>query len=260
MDLGLRGRTALITGGSGGIGAATAKAMAAEGANLILVARTQSNLERTREDIRRVSAIDVEIAACDLSEEGQITALAERFGGIDVVVNNAGAVPSGSLFEISEARWRQGWDSKVFPYIAMCRAFYPVLQRRGGGAILNVLGNGSRMKRFDYVCGGMANAALDFFTEALGAGSPADNIRVIGISPGPVDTERYRTIAQQRCTTPTDMPFGRIPTPEEIGAIITIAASARCSYMSGTVVVVDGGMSSSRAAPPSDKAPRRVAS
>lgn len=254
MDLGLQGLTVLITGGSKGIGYATARVLAAEGANLILVARDPAALEKARADIAEKSAVKVEVAPCDLSNGELVKALATRFGPrVDVLVNNAGAVPGGDLFSVSEARWREGWDTKVFAYVNMSREFYPHLKARGGGVIINVLGIGSRQKRADYMCGGMANAALDFFTETLGAESPADNIRIVGVSPGPVATERYRSITEQRLkANPAavhKLPFGRIATPEELGETIAFAASARSSYTSGAIIFVDGGISVRKYAP-----------
>lgn len=247
MNLELNGLTALVTGASKGIGAATARVLAAEGANLVLVARTRADLDAVRASILADSKVRIDVHACDLAQGEQVIDLARRFEAVDIVVNNAGAVPGGGLFDVSEARWRQGWDTKVFAYINMCREFYPVLKARGGGVIVNVLGAGSRQKRADYVCGGMGNAALDFLTETLGASSPADNIRVVGISPGGVDTERYRAIAAERARVGTDLsvglPFGRVAAPEEIGAAIAFAASRRSAYTSGAIIVVDGGLS-----------------
>ncbi len=129
----------------------------------------------------------------------------------------------------------------------MCRAFYTAMKQRGGGAIINVLGNGSRVKRPNYMCGGMANAALDFLTETLGARSVEDNIRVVGVCPGPVDTPRYRAVATGRGVdlekSAAGMPFGRIASPEEIAGVIAMAASQRFGYVSGAIIVVDAGLS-----------------
>ncbi len=247
MDLELAGKKVLITGASSGIGAATAGVFAAEGAHLVLVARSVERLAQTEAAIRQRHAVHVETVSVDLSAGSAIEALADRYPDVDVVVNNAGAVPGGSLFEIDERRWREGWDSKVFPYINMCRVFYSAMKRRHGGAIINVLGNGSLVKRPNYICGGMANAALDFLTETLGAKSAQDNIRVVGVSPGPVDTPRYREVARGRGTdlekARAGMPFGRIASAEEIGAVIAMAASQKFGYVSGAIVVVDGGLS-----------------
>ena len=247
MDLELKDRTVMITGGSRGIGAGTARVMAGEGANLILVARDQEKLDQTRATILEHSAVRIDTVVCDLTQGDSISALAARHPDIDILVNNAGAVPGGDLFDVDEARWRAGWDTKVFNYINMCRAYYPLMAKRGGGVIVNVLGIGSRTKRWDYLCGGMGNAALDFFTETLGAHSPVDNIRVIGVVPGAVGTERWHSITTTRFRNleglrPT-LPFNRVAAPEEIGAAIAFLASSRSSYTSGSLVTIDGGSS-----------------
>jgi NAD(P)-dependent dehydrogenase (short-subunit alcohol dehydrogenase family) len=255
MDLELRGNTVLITGGSRGIGAGTARVLAAEGADLILVGRDEAALAQTRADLVARSNVMVETVCADVSSGEEVIRLAALYGSrISILVNNAGAVPGGDLFAVPEPRWREGWDSKVFAYVNMCRAFYPHLKARGGGVIINVLGAGSQQKRFDYICGGMANASLDFFTETLGAHSPVDNIRVVGVSPGPVATERYKSIIEQRLKSNPGMsapktPFGRIATPEEIGQTIAFVASPRSAYTSGAIVSVDGGMSIRKYAP-----------
>jgi NAD(P)-dependent dehydrogenase (short-subunit alcohol dehydrogenase family) len=254
MDLQLAGSTVLITGGSKGIGAATARAFAAEGARLVLVARSLDGLERVRDSIRAEHPVDIDLHACDLSIGERVVELAARFREVDVLVNNAGAVPGGGLLDVSEAAWRAGWDTKVFAYVNMCRAFWPVLEARGGGVIVNVLGAGSLQKRADYLCGGMGNAALDFLTETLGAAGPAHGIRVVGVSPGAVDTDRLRAIYAPRILAGLDpyagMPFERTATPHEIGAAITFLASPRSSYTSGAILVVDGGYSVPKGAVP----------
>jgi NAD(P)-dependent dehydrogenase (short-subunit alcohol dehydrogenase family) len=249
MNLELSGKTALISGASAGIGASIARKMAAEGVNLILVARTESKLEGVRASILASlsgEVPDIEIACCDLSDSKAIDLLASRFSHIDILVNNAGAVPAGDMFEVDEERWRAGWDSKVFPYIHMCRRYYPLLKANGGGVIVNILGNGSLLMTFEYICGGMGNAALDFFTRTVGAHSPADNIRVLGVSPGPVNTERYQKIAESRMArsgVARKTPFDRIATPEEVAEMVTFLASPRCAYVSGSIHVIDGGLS-----------------
>jgi NAD(P)-dependent dehydrogenase (short-subunit alcohol dehydrogenase family) len=248
MNLGLTGKSVLITGASRGIGAATARHMASEGADLILVARDPEALAKIRQDLVAEFNVSVEIAAFDLAVSANVETLAYRHSDVDIVVNNAGSVPGGGLLDVPEEQWRAGWDSKVFAYINMCRAYYPILCERGGGVIVNVIGSGSRQKRWDYICGGMGNAALDFLTEALGASSHRDNIRIVAVSPGAVDTGRLRSI-RSKWLEPKNaalLPFGRLATPEEVAATIVFLASPRSSYASGTVVVVDGGYSASR--------------
>ena len=168
MDLGLRGSTVLITGGSRGIGAGTARIFAAEGADLILVGRDEAALAKSRADIIASASVNVETARCDLSSGTAVALLAAQYGArINILVNNAGAVPGGDLFAVSEERWREGWDTKVFAYVNMCRAFYPHLKARGGGVIVNVLSAVSWMTVKDAATYAMSKSAAWSLTNGL---------------------------------------------------------------------------------------------
>ena len=140
MDLNLRGRTALITGASKGIGFATASTLADEGCNLILVSRTAADLDAARLNLAARSSVRVVTHALDVSKSASIDKLAAEHGDIDILVNNAGAIPAGRLNEIDEKRWRNSWELKVFGYINMTRAFYATMKKKGSGVIINILG------------------------------------------------------------------------------------------------------------------------
>ena len=146
MDLNLRGRTALITGASKGIGRGSAEVLAEEGVNVILVARTKTDLDAVRDTIASRWNVRAEVHALDISDSANVDRLAALHPDIDILVNNAGAIPGGNLQEIDEARWREAWDLKVFGYINMCRRFYALMQQRRHGVIINILGMaGERM-------------------------------------------------------------------------------------------------------------------
>src|SRR5215469_10000552 len=130
MDLKLRGKTALITGASKGIGRASVDALAEEGVNVILVSRTQADLDAARDSVATRWSVRTEVHAFDLSDSRNIDRLAELHPDIDILVNNAGAIPGGTLQEIDEPRWRQAWDLKVYGYINMCRRFYALMKQR----------------------------------------------------------------------------------------------------------------------------------
>lgn len=254
MDLKLAGRTALITGASKGIGRATADRLAAEGCDLVLVARNEADLASAKETLERSEKVSVEFVAADLSDSKVIDQLASRFPDVDILVNNAGAIPGGTLLDIDESTWRKAWDLKVFGYVNMCRAFYAIMKSRGAGVIINVTGNAAQTHDPEYICGVAGNAALTAFSQSLGSVSPRDGIRVISVNPGPVETERLvglmKKKAQDRMGS-TDrwrelfdpLPFGRACDPTEIGAMIAFLASDHCSYQSGSVVTIDAGLS-----------------
>lgn len=252
MDLELTGKTVLITGGSRGIGRAAADLLAAEGCHLVLVARNAGTLELARSELVRTANVRVDVVAADLSRSAEVGHLAARFPDIDILVNNAGAIPGGDLIEIDEATWRAAWDLKVFGYINMCRAFYALMAARGAGVIINVIGAAALTRDPDYICGATGNAALVAFTQSLGSISVRAGVRVVGINPGPVATDRlvtlYRKKAQARGLHPDawpelvkPLPFARAATPREIAAAIAFLASEPSGYTSGSVIAIDAG-------------------
>jgi NAD(P)-dependent dehydrogenase (short-subunit alcohol dehydrogenase family) len=252
MDLKLTGRTVLITGGSKGIGRATAEVLADEGCNLILVARNQNMLEEAAAAIRGRRQVNVRTIAADLSSDAAVRRVADAAGELDILVNNAGAIPPGDLLAVDDARWRQAWDLKVFGYISFCRVIYAQMKARGSGVIVNVIGAAGEKFPTNYIAGAAGNASLMAFTRALGKGAPADGLRVVAINPGPVETDRLvmlrRAEAQEKFGDPerwreltASMPFGRAASPAEIGYAVAFLASPLSGYTSGTVLTIDGG-------------------
>ena len=252
MDLGLKGRTALITGASKGIGLAIARQLAAEGCHLILVARTAKDLDRARTEIAQQFGVSVETKATDLSSGANVQALAVQFPDVEIVVNNAGAIPGGRIDEIDEARWRAAWDLKVFGYINMTREYFSRMKQRGSGVIINVIGSGGEKLSANYIVGAAGNASLMAFTRALGGASLAHGVRVVAINPGAVETDRLTTLlrkqAADRFGDPerwrelvASMPLGRPAKPEEIAAMAALLASDVSRSTSGTVITIDQG-------------------
>ena len=252
MDLNLRGKTALITGASKGIGLAAAECLAEEGVNVIMVSRTLADLENARQKIAARNNVNVQVHAYDLSDSRNVDRLVAEHAGIDILVNNAGAIPAGDLQAITEDRWRAAWDLKVFGYINMCRRFYAEMKSRQRGVIVNVLGlAGEKMDR-TYIAGSTGNAALMAFTKALGGSAGDDNLRVVGINPGAIATDRLVTIMKTRAQDRfgdadkweelmKPLPMGRAGTPAEIGWMVAFLASDKSAYTTGTIVTIDGG-------------------
>ena len=252
MDLNLGGRKALITGASKGIGRAIAEQLAEEGCDLYVAARTGEELETLSEDLSMKHKVMVQNFALDLSVSANMRLLAEACADIDILVNNAGAIPGGSLAEIDEARWREAWDLKVFGYINLTRDVYANMKERGNGVIVNVIGTGGEMPRASYIAGAAGNAAIMAFTRALGGSSPDDGIRVVGINPGPILTDRLEGLLKtwaadqlgdaarwQELMHP--MPFARAGTVEECATMVAYLASDLSAYTSGTVITIDAG-------------------
>jgi len=251
VELGLKGRRALVTGASKGIGLAVARVLATEGCTVHLVARTAADLAAATADITAETGTEPTCSALDLAESASIDALATSHADIDILVNNAGAIPAGSLDAVDEARWRAAWDLKVFGYINMCRRFYAAMRERGGGVIINVIGAGGEKPTAAYAAGAGGNAALMALTRALGARSTLDGVRVVGVNPGLIETERLvtmqRAFAAERLgdaerwreLLDADFPPGK---PEHIADMVAFLASDRSANTTGTIVTIDGGL------------------
>ena len=254
MDLQLKNKSVLITGASKGIGQATALAFAREGAVPVLVSRDQLVLEKVANEIKSETGITASCHAADLTNTDDRKALFTAYPEVDIVINNAGAVPGGSLSDLSMEQWRDGWELKVFGYIEMCKLFSAAMYTRGSGTIVNIIGMGGRAVRSNYICGAAANAALIGFTNALGAESVAHNVRVLGINPSPTATDRIVEIAKTRAASELGdesrweeildgslFPFGRLKKPGEVANLSVMLCSPDVAYLSGTVIDMDGG-------------------
>lgn len=254
MDLHLRGKRILITGASKGIGAAAAEAFAEEGAHLRLAARNVEKMQALADGLRTRHQIDVAVHGTDLRNADDLAALAAASADIDILVNNAGDIPGGTLDKVDEPTWRHAWELKVFGFINLTRQVYAQMKARGGGVIVNDIGAAGEKFDAGYICGSAGNAALMAFTRALGGQSLKDNIRVVGINPGPVATDRYVTRMQAKAKVQLgdesryhelekSMPLGRAAKPREIADLMAFLASDRAGYTSGVIYTVDGGWS-----------------
>lgn len=258
MDLNLRGRTALITGGSKGIGLAIAQTLAEEGCSLHLVARTAAELDKVAGEIRFRHGVAVQTHPADLTAGAEVRRVAAACGPIDILVNSAGGVPRGTLTEIDEDRWREAWDLKVFGAINLTRAIYGPMCERGKGVIVNVVGISGDRPDAHYIAGSCANAALIMFSRSLGGDSIRHGVRVVAVNPGPVETEKHirdtERLAQERFgdksrwrEVMSGLPMKRAALPGEVSAMVAFLASDRASYISGSAVTIDGGLLSDSA-------------
>ena len=252
MELNLNNKTALITGASKGIGKAIAESLANEGCNLVLTARSGDKLNELKTELQKIHNISVEVIAIDLSQKNAVEKVTEFCGKIDILINNAGAIPPGNLSDVDEDTWREAWNLKVFGYINLTRLIYNKMKTVKKGVILNIIGSAGQKPMYNYIAGTTANAGLMAFTKALSNGSTANGIRVLGINPGFTTSDRLITMMKGKAKEQfndeerweelfKDLPFERAAKAEEVADLTTFLVSPRCSYISGTIITIDAG-------------------
>ena len=258
MNLELTGKTALVTGGSQGIGRAIALGLSAEGARVAICARDKARLEQTAHEIKTKTNADVLIVPGDLSRLDEVNRVAatvkERLGRIDILVNNAGAIRGGDFLKIPDEQWAGDWSLKILGYVRMARAVFPMMQAQGGGRIINVVGAAARNPTPVYLTGGIANSGLINFSKGLADLGAASNILVNAVSPAATATARWETLIEQQAATAGksveaqraevegQYPLKRIATPEDCARAI-VACATHLTYATGARIVVDGGRS-----------------
>ncbi|AKG24534.1 SDR family oxidoreductase [Calothrix sp. 336/3] len=259
LDLQLSGKTAIVTGGSAGIGLAIAKALYSEGVNVAIASRNQERLERAVSEIQslpntnsKVIAIAADISQAEAVERVVNTTLSQ-LGQIDILINNAGSARAGSFLELSDDAFLDAWNLKLLGYIRLVRAVVPHQKSRRDGRIVNIIGGAGRTPRPNFLPGGTANAALLNFTRGISKELAQDNIRINAISPGATATERAETLARQnaesrgitveeiKAETIKAIPLGKVVKPEEIAALTLFLVSDLASSITGTEILVDGG-------------------
>ena len=247
MKIDLKGRTAVITGGSRGLGEAMAKALAGEGAHIALVARDRARLERVRDDIT-VSGGVAELFVADVTRENEVAKLADdikaRFGSPQILINSAGINLRKSLVDFTLEEFRSVLDASLISTFLMCRAFVPGMEGTGYGRILNMSSIMSHVSLAGRTAYSSAKAALLGLTRALALELAAEGITVNGISPGPIATDMNLPLMNNpevNAQFMANLPVGRWGKVEEIGALACYLCSDAAGFITGTDILIDGG-------------------
>jgi len=260
MELGLKDKAVIVTGGSKGIGKAAALGMLAEGASVLICARNAATLEEAAAEARKIGRGRIAAVAADLTRREDIEAVVKRcvseFGRIDILVNNAGSARNGDFLKLDDQAWIDDWTLKFFGYVRMARAVIPEMAKRRSGVIINVIGAAALNPSGGYMIGGAANAALNHFTKALADEGAKHGVRVAGINPGPILTDRLMQMLSRgagflpgssKPGDPKDVlakmtPLGRVGKPEEVADLIMFVASERAGFIHGANITIDGGV------------------
>jgi 3-oxoacyl-[acyl-carrier protein] reductase len=246
----------VVTGGSRGIGRGIAAAFAAEGAQTVLAASSQPNLDAAADAIAAHAALRPVVCAADLREEGGCRRVFDlvvaRYGRCDILVNSAGATRAGAFLDLADEAWQDGFALKFFGCVRLSRLFWPLLQV-ARGHVVNVIGGAARTPDAAFLIGGSVNAAMHNFTKGLSTLGRRDGVNVNSILPGLTETERVeqlfkqraqasgRSVGEERAAQIAKEGIARLGTPEDVAALALFLSSERARHIQGAAIAVDGG-------------------
>ena len=251
MELQLKGKVALVTGGSRGIGRSIAELLVKEGCDVLVVARnvpTDPAISRAAEATGPLLAS----FAADLSTkegvESAVRMAIDTFGRLDILINNAGSAPRGDFLKLTEEEWQEGFALKFFGYVRMTRAAWPYL-KEARGSMVNVVGVSAYTPDADYTIAASSNAGLLAFTKAMAVLGQRDGVRVNAVNPGQIETERLAGVLKKmglpeneaRSRLLEGLGMDRFGQPEDVAAVVAFVVSERAGYVQGAMFNVDGG-------------------
>ncbi|MBM4261075.1 MAG: SDR family oxidoreductase [Deltaproteobacteria bacterium] len=258
MDLGLKGKVAIVTGSSDGIGLVTAQTLLREGAKVVICARRDAKLIEARDWLVKETGGEVLAVQCDVRRLEDVQRLVketlQRLGAIHILINNAGSVPAIKFADVSDQQWYENLERKLMGYLRMAREVVPHMQTNRWGRIVNVAGTAGLEPSNTAMAVGLNNAAVINWTKSMSLEYAADGILVNTVAPGSIDTPRQtgnrqreaevtgKSVEEIRQARAKEIPLHRLGVPQEVANVIVFMASECSSYMSGTCVTVDGGV------------------
>lgn len=257
MDMGIRGKVAVVCAASKGLGKASAMGLAAEGANLVICARGADVLKQTADEIVQATGVQVVPVALDVSQASACRRLIDvaksAFGGLDILVNNAGGPPPGFFMDFSDEQWAAGFETNFMSAVRLVRLAIPIMQQRGGGRVVNIVSLSVKQPIENLVISNSIRASVIGLMKTLSQQFGADGITFNNVLPGTILTDRVRQTSgaqAEREGISVDevierggkaVPMGRIGQPDDLGALVTFLASSHAQWITGTSIQVDGG-------------------
>jgi 3-oxoacyl-[acyl-carrier protein] reductase len=258
MDLELEGKVAIVGGASKGLGRACAEVLAQEGAKVTICSRTEADLHQAAEEIRRDTQAEVLEFPGNLDSHTTITELVaatvERFGRLDIMVNNSGGPPLARAATAGEEQWETALQRSLLFFARMCREAIPHLKRQGGGRIINILASTVYQPIDNLALSGVTRMGVVAFSKSLADEVGRDNILVNNVCPGSILSDRMLSNVTSRANElgisvedalaqrASETALGRVGQPEELAHLVAFLASSKSSYMTGTTILVDGGL------------------
>jgi 3-oxoacyl-[acyl-carrier protein] reductase len=261
MDLQLDGKTALVTGGSEGIGKGITLALAKEGVDVAICARRKDVLEKAASEIAKATNRKIVPIPADLRKDADARNFIERahesLGRVDIMINNAGSAAGGVIEHLSEEDWEKGLQLKFMGYVRCLRYVLPIMVKQGGGRVVNLIGNDGVKPSYWEICPGAANAAGQNLTLSLAGQYGKHGVSFCAVNPGPVRTERWTGLVKAMSRdmklsyeeadqlAPSSIPMGRIAEVEEVANLVVMLASPLMHMVNGTMIEIDGGQEKS---------------
>jgi 3-oxoacyl-[acyl-carrier protein] reductase len=258
MELGLRKRIACVAGASQGLGRAVARALAAEGCDLLLASRSEAALAALSDELHAAHGVDVSFVACDLDgAEGTarvVDAVRERHGRVDVLVTNNGGPPTGTFLDTDDMTWTLAWNRTLMSAVRLIRGLLPGMIAQGSGRVINITSISAKQPVQRLLLSNAYRAAVTGMARTLSDEVAAHGVTVNCIAPGFIATDRLvhlfedrarqseRTPEEERAATVGAIPAGRLGDPAEVGALAAFLASDAAGYITGTTIQIDGGL------------------
>jgi NAD(P)-dependent dehydrogenase (short-subunit alcohol dehydrogenase family) len=257
MDLQLKNKTALVTGGSVGIGKGIARLLAKEGVDVAICSRRKDALDAAAAEIAKETGRKIVAIPADLTKDADAKDFVEKghaaLGRVDILVNNAGSSPGGVIENLTEADWAQSLQLKFMGYVRCLRYVLPIMVKQGGGRVVNLIGNDGVKASYWEIAPGAANAAGQNLTMSLAGQYGRHGISFCAVNPGPVRTERWDGLVKAMSRdmklsyeeadklAPASIPLGRIAEVDEVAALVVMLASPLMHMVNGTQIEIDGG-------------------